>query len=56
MGKESFFTRQLAFNIFPTGIARAAILEPCLDHYNDITMSTMASQISSRAIVYSTVY
>ena len=28
----------------------------CLEHYNDIIVGTMASQITSLTIVYSTVY
>ena len=37
-------------------IAFATQYETMLEHYNDVTMSVMVSQITSLTIVYSTVY
>ena len=42
-------------SIYPSLLLQRLIDCPCI-HYNDIIMSTMASQITSPTIVYSTVY
>ena len=34
----------------------AFILSPCVNHYNDVIMDTMASQITSLTVVYLVIY
>ena len=40
----------------PSGKVLTALPEIALEHYNDVITSTMASQITSLTLVYSTVY
>ena len=56
-----FLSHNSGFNLLWTVVLELWVLSCCvavimLDHYNDVIMSTMASQITSHTTVYSTIY
>ena len=64
LGKDNCKTRRETFKIWVFGVTYIrglTVVSPCRaessrKHYNDVIMTTMASQIASLTVVYSTVY